>query len=99
MLSCMALVRTDVSQERIASAIRETRIRKLGTLAVVFLRTVFRFLVTDNDVLSSPILVTLMMEAMRPSATSALTTPTRRYILEEAIHHIHRRKTSNLTQN
>jgi hypothetical protein len=34
MLCCVALVRTDVSEERIASIIRVTRIGELGTLAV-----------------------------------------------------------------
>jgi hypothetical protein len=65
MLRRVALVRTDVSEERSASFIR-IRIDELGTLAVtsnfVFLRSVHRLLVTV-DVPSSPILVTLMMEA------------------------------------
>jgi hypothetical protein len=34
MLRCMALVRTDASEERTASIIRVTRIGELGTLAV-----------------------------------------------------------------
>jgi hypothetical protein len=56
----MALVRTDVSEERSA-----------------FLRSVRRLLITAN-VLSSPILVTLMMDAIRSSETSVLTRATRR---------------------
>jgi hypothetical protein len=41
------------------------------TLALVFLLSVLRLVVTDNVVPSSPILVTLMMEAIRSSETRA----------------------------
>jgi hypothetical protein len=76
MLRRVTLVRTDVSEELSTSTIRMTRIGKLGTtLAVtsnrrhfVFLRSVCRLLVTAN-VPSSPILVTLMMEALSSSET------------------------------
>jgi hypothetical protein len=44
-----------------------------------------RLLVTANVVPSSPILVTLMMEAILSSETSVLTRATRRNILEEDI--------------
>jgi hypothetical protein len=66
MLRRVALVRTDVSEELSASFIRVTRISELGTtLAVlVFLRSVRRLLVTASVVPSSPILVTLMKEAL-----------------------------------
>jgi hypothetical protein len=72
MLCRVALVRTDVSEERRTSIIRVTRIGEPGTtLAVtrslshfVFLRSVRRFLVTANVVPSSQIFVTLMMEAL-----------------------------------
>jgi hypothetical protein len=48
---------------------------------IVFLLSVFRLLVTD-DVSSLPILVTLMMEAIR---TSVLRRATRRNIREDGI--------------
>jgi hypothetical protein len=56
----------------------------------VVLRRVLRLLVTA-DVPSSPILVTLMMEAILSSETSVLTRAIRRYIAEYGILHSHRR--------
>jgi hypothetical protein len=61
-LCCVALVRTDVSEERIASSIRVARIDEQGTLAVTSNRSK-RLLVAAN-VPSSPILVNLMMEVI-----------------------------------
>jgi hypothetical protein len=68
MLRRVALVRTDVSVELSASLIRVTRISELGTLTISSnRRSVLRLLVTANIVPSSPILFTLMLEAIRPS--------------------------------
>jgi hypothetical protein len=69
MLRRVAFVRTDVSEECSASIIKVTRIGELGiTLAVTSnRRSLYRLLVTDNVVPTSPVLVTLMMEALSSS--------------------------------
>jgi hypothetical protein len=71
-----------VSEERIASVISVTRMGELETTLVV--ASVFRLLVTTN-VPISPILVALIMEAIRSSETSVLTRATRRNISEDGI--------------
>jgi hypothetical protein len=81
MLRRVAVVRTDISEEYIAS---------INT--VVFLRGLLRLLVTANAVPSSPIPDTLMMEATHSSETPALRRATRRNISEDGILHSRRRE-------
>jgi hypothetical protein len=80
----VALVKTDGSEERIASIIRADRISELGSALGI--------LVTANTVPSSLILSALMMEAIRSYETHLLTRATRRHIPEDDILHSHRRE-------
>jgi hypothetical protein len=79
MLRRVALVRTDVLEEPSALFIRVTRIGELGTTLATtsnrrtFLRSVRRLLVAASVVPSSPILDTLMKEALCSSETSQKT--------------------------
>jgi hypothetical protein len=53
--------------------------------SIIFLRSALRLLVTANVVPSAPILVTLMMEAIRSSETSVLIRAIPRSIPEDGI--------------
>jgi hypothetical protein len=83
MLRPVALVITDVSEELGASILMVT-IGELGT-TLAELASERRLLVTTSVVPSSPILVTMRVEALSSYETSVLTRATRRNIPEHAI--------------
>jgi hypothetical protein len=79
----VALARTDVSEERIASIIRMKIIIELGTTLAVTRNCYLQLLVTATVVPSALILSVLMMEAMRSPEASILARAIRRHISED----------------
>jgi hypothetical protein len=78
----VALVITDVSEERIASII--------GVDKISVFHYVLQLLVSVKAVPSSLILITLKMEAIRSSETSVLTRAIERHMPEDCILHSRR---------
>jgi hypothetical protein len=81
----VALIRNNVSEERIACIIR------VESITLVFLRSVLQLLVIANIVPSALILSTLMMQAILSSETCALTGGTRYHVPEDDILRSHLR--------
>jgi hypothetical protein len=84
----VALVRNDVSEERIVSIVRAKRFSELGKTLSLF---------TAKVLPTSPIFVTLNLEVIRYSETSVVTAATWRHFQNVGILHIHRRENKPYT--
>jgi hypothetical protein len=88
----VALLRTGVSEERVGFIIR-VRIGKLGaTLSATSNGKLCEEILVTANVPSSPIFVTLMMEAISSFEMSVLTRATQRNIPEDGVLHSHCRE-------
>jgi hypothetical protein len=89
----MSVVRTDASEEHVASIFRVEQISELGTLAIssklkhTARNAGFNLLVTANVVPSTPIPSNLKMDSILYFGTSFLRRPTRRNAPEDDILH------------
>jgi hypothetical protein len=92
----MALIRSDVSDERKASIVRVKRICELGTTLAVTSNHSYCGIPGYCFVLSSLILSILMIEAIFSSATLVHARALRHHIPEAGIPHSHAVKTANL---
>jgi hypothetical protein len=92
MLRCVALIRTDVSEERFASIIRVKRIELGETVAVTsnwitLQESMLQLLVTANIIPNLSILITLIMDVIHSSEMLVLTRVMRRKIADDGILH------------
>jgi hypothetical protein len=94
----VALVTSDVSEQRIASIIRVTRSGELGTILTLGSnRSTLRRLVTANVVPCSPIVVNMMMQPYVPSKRRFLHEPKRVTFQKTAFLIVTAVETSNLS--